>query len=325
MGAAIDYLIRTKQAKDISEAQLLISQESTWRKAYKGLAKEIELQGFDGAKFEGELSKGNDVWILPDSLDKIEKKAVEKSLPTQEVKGNNNTGKQFADKIAEKYVLPDNLRLQAMQGADSNMSVKDWAEKEMKLKPKVIEPVSLTSAPQGGKKEGFTESKDMNRMYADLKKKYGDKKGANIYSAADRLVNPNTNEIIEIRGNGVVVKEGNKYILKPFTNTDFGHKKWALGKGLDVSDQFNKTQETKPAPLTNEVSKPETPVNKEEKETISDDGLKDAPLLAEEMKNIDINDELPIREKKRIEFVEKHFDSLVAQLMLKNVVKRKCP
>jgi len=79
-------------------------------------------------------------------------------------------------------------------------------------------------------------------MFADLKSKYGDKKGSALYEVANRLVNPNKNTIVEIRSNGVVVKEGDKYILKPFGNTDANSKKWTLYKGLDITDQFPKSE-----------------------------------------------------------------------------------
>ena len=91
-------------------------------------------------------------------------------------------------------------------------------------------------------KVDFTEAESLNTIYSNLKSKYGDKKGNSIYEAAIRLVNPNKNTIVEIRGNGVVVKEGEKYILKPFSNTDSNSKKWVLGTGLDVSAQFIKEQ-----------------------------------------------------------------------------------
>lgn len=91
------------------------------------------------------------------------------------------------------------------------------------------------------KKEGFTESAVLNKIYAGLKGKHGDKKAAKLYETAIRLVNPNKNEIIEIRGNGVVVKEDGKYILKPFGNTDSNSKKWTLYQGMDISDQFKTT------------------------------------------------------------------------------------
>jgi hypothetical protein len=87
-------------------------------------------------------------------------------------------------------------------------------------------------------KEGFTESKDLNEIYRKAKEKYGDKKGAQYFEAANRLVNPNKNTIIEVRSNGVVVYENGKYILKPFGNTDVHYKKWTLYKGIDVSEHY---------------------------------------------------------------------------------------
>jgi hypothetical protein len=90
-------------------------------------------------------------------------------------------------------------------------------------------------------KQGFTEGKDLNKLFTELKSKYGDKKGNKLYQVAIRLVNPNKNTIIEIRGNGVVVKEGEKYIFKPFSNTDFHDKKWGLHNDMDISDQFVKS------------------------------------------------------------------------------------
>ena len=122
--------------------------------------------------------------------------------------------------------------------------------------PKDIQ--SLSSQPltevEGGQtvetttevKDGFTEGEDLNKIYAGLKAKYGDKKAATLYEVANRLVNPNKNTIVEIRSNGVVVKEGDKYTLLPFGNTDANHKKWVLYKGLDVTSQFAKPTETIP-------------------------------------------------------------------------------
>jgi len=96
-------------------------------------------------------------------------------------------------------------------------------------------------------KEGFTEGKDLNRIFAASKSKYGEKNGNKYNEAANRLVNPNTNTIIEVRSNGVVVKEGGKYLLKPFTNTDANYKKWELAKPLDVTEQYVKTEPTNEA------------------------------------------------------------------------------
>lgn len=93
-------------------------------------------------------------------------------------------------------------------------------------------------------KEGFTEVADLNKMYANAKAKYGDKKGAAIYEATNRLVNPNKNTIVDIKSNGATVKEGDKYIFKPFGNTDANSKKWTLYKGIDVTDQYADTSST---------------------------------------------------------------------------------
>ncbi|HQG79308.1 MAG TPA: GNAT family N-acetyltransferase, partial [bacterium] len=105
---------------------------------------------------------------------------------------------------------------------------------------KEVVPTTKESEMAASEKVGFTEAKDLNKIYADLKTKYGDKKGSALYEVANRLVNPNENTIVEIRSNGVVVKEGDKYILKPFGNTDANMKKWTLYKGLDVTEQFAK-------------------------------------------------------------------------------------
>lgn len=98
-------------------------------------------------------------------------------------------------------------------------------------------------------KEGFTEGVELNRIFKQSKEKYGEKDGSKYNEVVDRLVNPNTNTIIEVRSNGVVVKEGDKYNFKPFTNTDAHYKKWELGKPIDVTEQFktpsSKSQLTK--------------------------------------------------------------------------------
>lgn len=87
-------------------------------------------------------------------------------------------------------------------------------------------------------KEGFTDGKDLNAVFAATKTKYGEKEGAKYNDAANRLVNPNENNIIEVRSNGVVVKENGKYMFKPFTNTDANYKKWQLGKPMNITNQY---------------------------------------------------------------------------------------
>jgi len=133
-----------------------------------------------------------------------------------------------------EYVVFDKSQIKAVE-----QSIKETTKSETPTTTQESNvPVSET--------KGFTEGKDLNKIFADLKSKYGDKKGSALYDVANRLVNPNENTIVEVRGNGVVVKEGGKYILKPFGNTDANPKKWTLYKGMDVTDQFLKEQPSTP-------------------------------------------------------------------------------
>lgn len=129
---------------------------------------------------------------------------------------------------------------QAVFNGDETIPAKVRLERGAEAHAEVL----LAAKPEAGKitKGGFTEGKDLNKIYRDLKEKYGDKNGADIYTAGTRLVNPNENTIVEIRSNGVVVKDGDRYLFKAFTDTDFNHKKWRLtNKDIDVTDQFIKS------------------------------------------------------------------------------------
>lgn len=81
----------------------------------------------------------------------------------------------------------------------------------------------------------------------ELKERLGVKKALNYFKQVDRLINPNENEIIEYRTNGVVVKEGDKYIFKALIDMDY--KVWKIaefnGRVTDVTDQFVKQEDIK--------------------------------------------------------------------------------
>jgi len=184
-------------------------------------------------------------------------KAVEELLapkqtenPAQQISSQSNTVSNETEKTnaqAERgQVLEGNTDTANAENADA---VSD-TQSNIPVSVTPTEKVNEGSGVEGGTevKEGFTEGKDLNKIYAGLKAKHGDKKAAALYEAANRLVNPNKNTIVEIRGNGVVVKEGGKYILKPFGNTDANSKKWTLYKGLDVTYQFAPIQEAAPLP-----------------------------------------------------------------------------
>ena len=82
---------------------------------------------------------------------------------------------------------------------------------------------------------GFTQASVINRDYAFLKEKMGEKGVKNYFKQADRLIDPNKNEIVEYRYAGVVVKKGEWYSFIPFVDTDM--KSWRLGKPWDVSTE----------------------------------------------------------------------------------------
>jgi hypothetical protein len=182
-------------------------------------------------KTANQLSELSDLEFekLINLIDKDVKSTLEKRF------GDRIEKKQlFKNRISEAYhqAKADGSNPELVKAVESLLSKEPSTEKESE----VVSESELS-------KEGFTESKVLNQLYSDTKKKYGDKKGAAIYDAATRLVNPNKNEIVEIRSNGVVVKEGNKFMLLPFGNTDANSKKWTLYKGIDVTDQFNVSKE----------------------------------------------------------------------------------
>lgn len=167
-------------------------------------------------------------------------------------------------------------------------------------------------------KEGFTDGKDLNRIFNQLKSKYGDKKGSALYEVANRLVNPNKNTIVEIRGNGVVVKENGKYILKPFGNTDANSKKWTLYKGIDVTPQFE--PQSQPTVTTKEQTpSTATEQTKEEQLTKTENNeTEQQPATAKQNQSIGDNPQAPIEEEspKRQEKLNERYDRVMRDVDL---------
>jgi hypothetical protein len=83
---------------------------------------------------------------------------------------------------------------------------------------------------------GFTKTDTINKAYRELKEKIGEKKAQKYFEQVDRLMPPLRNEIVDYRENGIVVKQGGKYIFHALIDTST--KKWGLGFTSDVSDQF---------------------------------------------------------------------------------------
>ena len=184
--------------------------------------------------------------------EKLKDKELRKEVKSATIDTINTIGdKLFIDnpsKIIGEFSISDFRNMILVKG--DKKDVINYFEKELgfnelekQSNQKINEYLEKNKEQPNVSKVGFTESKDLNKIFGELKNKYGEKKGTAIYEAANRLVNPNENTIVEIRGNGVVVKEGDKYILKPFGNTDANSKKWTLYKGLDITDQFAKSEQ----------------------------------------------------------------------------------
>jgi hypothetical protein len=83
---------------------------------------------------------------------------------------------------------------------------------------------------------GFTKAEVLNREWDKMKEKLGEKKARKYFDQVEALIPQLKNEIIECRTNGVVVKEGGKYML--YVLGDMELKKWRIAHKLDVTDQF---------------------------------------------------------------------------------------
>lgn len=82
----------------------------------------------------------------------------------------------------------------------------------------------------------FTDSKTINEAYNRLKEKLGNKKTQKYFEQVDRLFDPNMNEIIEYRNNGIVVRQSNKYMFHALADMDL--KNWRIAFVVDITDQF---------------------------------------------------------------------------------------
>lgn len=140
--------------------------------------------------------------------------------------------------------------------------------------PKVAETVTeniTVNEPINPSKESsesiptlFTEANVINDGYKNIKDKIGEKKAQKYFNQVDKLINPNENQIIEYRGNGVVTKEGDKYIFNALSDMDM--KNWRVSFKNDITDQF--TQQT---PQEN-VGQTEAPIGEVINEEVRDNG-----------------------------------------------------
>jgi hypothetical protein len=221
-------------------------------------------------------------------------KAVEQLLTP---KTDTNAKEQQSREMREQIIQE-----QPQGESDSNMPIVNEAELqdrevvEEEVKPKA-EPKEVAEEEKVEAKS-FTQSEQLNKLFSDVKEKYGDKKGSGIYDAAIRLINPNQNEIVEIRSNGVIVKQDDKFTFKPFANTDANAKKWTLGKDMDITEQFVDTKEkfvdTKEKvelknPIPTTVKKKNVKVDKSLSDILS------GKLFSEVVRDNDLTDEQSIK------------------------------
>lgn len=93
----------------------------------------------------------------------------------------------------------------------------------------------------------FTPKEVINEGYNTLKQKLGEKKTQKYFQQVDKLINPNENNIVEYRENGVVTKEGDKYTFHALADLDM--KNWRVGFTSDISDQFSNESKTATEPI----------------------------------------------------------------------------
>ena len=120
------------------------------------------------------------------------------------------------------------------------------------------QPQNIEQPSETQKKE-ITDLKVYNSEVEKIKSQLGDRAFKKYYEQLNRLVNINQENVVQLRKNGIVLKEGDKYVFKAFADTDL--KNWRLiklkGNASDVTNQFidnNITQpsETQNAPLVSE-------------------------------------------------------------------------
>jgi hypothetical protein len=87
--------------------------------------------------------------------------------------------------------------------------------------------------------ESFTSAEVINRDYRTLKEKLGERGAQKYFTQVDRLLDPNEHNVVEYRANGVVTKEGDKYLFHSIGDIEL--KEWRLsGKPVNVTGQFKK-------------------------------------------------------------------------------------
>lgn len=108
----------------------------------------------------------------------------------------------------------------------------------------------------------ITSADVINRDYKIIKEKIGEKKAQTYFKKVDALLNPNENNIVEYRTNGVVTKDGDAYTFHALADMDA--KKWRIAFTQDVTDQFKSKENAVQVEETNGVPLQTAPGNSEQ-------------------------------------------------------------
>jgi hypothetical protein len=78
-----------------------------------------------------------------------------------------------------------------------------------------------------------TMASTMNRDYPIIKIKLGDRKAKKYFDQVHKLIDPNQNEIVDYRQNGVVVNRDGVYTFHALADMDF--KNWRIAFKTDIT------------------------------------------------------------------------------------------
>jgi len=130
----------------------------------------------------------------------------------------------------------------------TRIHAKDYGKLE-DFAPEAKQPVEpKKEAPGVG--EAFTPAKVISKFHKAFNEKIGGKKADKYFNQAHRLINPNENEVVEYREDGIVTKEGDKYTFHALADLD--QKEWRIAFKNDVTDQFIPTKKEITPELTDD-------------------------------------------------------------------------
>jgi predicted RNA methylase len=238
-------------------------------------AKQGNLFGFDDSAINEAKAVSKEV-SKESNLIKDRILAVKGALRRPEVA--KKMGLEFSDEAhirAEVKKLED--RLEALRHTSTTPELYAEMKQRSGLSPETAEKQAARDniAPQNTAEAGITKPETINRDYKIIKEKLGEKKAQNYFSQVYKLVNPNQNEIAEYRTNGIVVKEGDKYLFKAIAGEGTKASPYRLSdwKPQDVTSSFNQ-----PAPEDGGAKTQKPPISGKARIVKSKSGIETIPI-----------------------------------------------